>query len=257
MIEQTSQEKMSSDLHKGHRERLRQRFINTQGHGLNDHELLELLLFYTHSRINTNEIAHQLIDKYGSLREVVNATPEKICSVKGVGKQTAIFFEILTAVNRRIRMEKYFAKKPTFKTLSSVGEFLLEHYNGANREELYAMFLDSSMKLIDFRFIASGSSDGLCFDIKSFARTALDYNAEFVILSHNHPGGEAVPSSSDREKTALVEATLSAIGIGLLEHIIVSDVAYSPTMQSRVRGNRGDIHTLDANYERISRFYNE
>lgn len=257
MNRQKSPEKMPGDLHKGHRERLRQRFIDSNGRELADHELLELLLFYTHSQIDTNELAHRLIDKCGSLRDVINSSPEKIRSVSGAGKQTALFFEVLTAVNRRVRMQKYFSKKLTFNTLSSVGEFLLEHYNGANREELYAMFLDSSMRLIDFRFIASGSSDGLCFDIKSFARTALDCNAEFVILSHNHPAGQAVPSLSDREKTALVEAALSAIGIGLLEHIVVSDVAYTPTMQNRVRGGRGDPNSHDEGYERISKFYRE
>ncbi len=220
--------------HTGHRDRLRQRFLVNNGKDFSDHELLELLLFYVIPRMNTNEIAHRLIDEFGSLRNVCNADPARIEKVLGAGKATATFISILFTIRKRIDLERYDMDKFIANSLSKVGNFLVNYYKDKPYEEICVMFLDNSFKLLEFKSVSTGSVNSASVDIKSLVRHAVMLDSTNVIISHNHPYGNTSPSSYDRNLSFQLEAALRTVNISLVEHIIVSELAYSPTLHTRM-----------------------
>ena len=223
----------SAPLHSGHRQRMKQKFLLNCGREMADHELLELFLYYSIPRRDTNETAHQMIREMGSLKEVFSSPSDKLLSVEGVGNETLTLIRIIQAINKRINMQRY-ESRPRFNHLSSVGEYLVKYYRNTGNEQFCAMLLDNSMRIIDFVALESGTVNSVPFDARKLARVALVGDASRVIISHNHPSGVALPSAADHEITARAEAALSAIGISLVEHIIVGEMGYTPTMQARM-----------------------
>ncbi len=244
------------NLHAGHRDRMKIRFLKSNGSDLEDHELLEVLLYYVHSRVDTNRIAHELMDEFGSLRAVCNAPPDRLMSIEGVGEKTVIFLSLLSELRRRIRMESFSTKSFCADSLSAVGEYLISYYNGMQNEQLCAMLLDGSLGLIEFRAISNGSVNASSFDVRAFVRYAVCRDANYVILAHNHPSGICVPSSADLEVTSLAETALSAVKIELIEHIIVGSCSFVPTMQIRSNGLRFSAPGNKKDADMLKHFYN-
>ncbi len=239
------------NLHQGHRKRLRERFIESGGRDLTDHELLELLLFFVIPRLNTNETAHQLIREFGSLRGVCNADRERLERVTGVGSSVSLFFLLLFVIRKRIDMEKYTKKRFEADALSKVGNFFIDYFKGVMREELCVMLLDSSYKMIDCSSFSTGGTSSTGVDITAIARYALQNDARHVIIAHNHPAGSNAPSDNDRQINIDLEKALNAVGICFMEHIIVNELSYSPTMQMRLSSANANEMTKQYRY-----FYN-
>lgn len=220
-------------VHKGHRQRFRDRLHIGRGEDFSDHELLEMLLFYALPRVNTNELAHDLIDKFGSLRNVIYAEPDDIVRIDGAGEAVSTCLLLTSAIYKRINLERYDMSRFTADTLSKVGNFVVDYYKDKQHEELCAMLLNDSFKLIEFVSISSGSVNNSSIDIKSFARHALMKNATRVILAHNHPSGNTTPSIYDRQISIQLEAALRTLDIELVEHLIVNEVSYAPTLHMK------------------------
>ena len=234
ITEASSKNKPKKPLHSGHRERLKERFLLSNGKDFTDHELLELLLFYIIPRVNTNELAHSLINEFGSLQGVFDADPKFLEKVAGAGKNTSLFFALHDVIMNRIGMEDCKEKKFVADKLSKVGNYLCRYYKGSRCEEFCVMLLDNSLTLIDFATMSTGSVNSASVDVRKIARYALEKDASYVILSHNHPSGTVDESSEDRVVTLQIEAALRTLGISLIEHIIVNEVAYAPTMHKRL-----------------------
>lgn len=217
-------------VHAGHRERMKRRFLVNQGKDFNDHEMLEMLLFYVLPRENTNEVAHNLLNEFGSLRNVCNAEPSRIERVVGAGPATSLYLSLLFAIRKRIDLEKYDMDRFVASSTRVVGEFLMEYYRDKQYEEVCAMLLDNSLRLIEFKSLSTGSVNSSSFDVRSLARYALRIDATHVILSHNHPSGDTIPSLSDRDISLQLASALDAIGIILLDNIIVTGTSYKPMM---------------------------
>ena len=217
--------------HDGHRERLKQRYIKFGADALADHELLELLLFFSRPRIDTNGIAHALINDNEGFKNVFSADVDRLKMTVGVGDSSAILLSLIGDVHKRI-LENETQVGGSYTTLSQVGEFLCKHYSNEREEKLSVMFLDKNMKLISFATATRGNSHGTVFSHTEIARKALLKGASGVIISHNHPGGDPLPSSSDRNFTHLLEASLYAINIALIEHIIICENSFFPTMMT-------------------------
>ena len=217
--------------HDGHRERLRQRYLKFGPDSLDDHELLELLLYYSKPRVNTNVTAHALINENGSFESVFAAEADRLKTTCGVGDSSAILLSLVGAIHKRLS-ESPAPHAKFCGTLSSVGELLLNHYSTALVEELCVMLLDKSMNLMQIFTVSSGNKQSSVASHTEIAQKALLKGAAGVIIAHNHPGGDPLPSSSDRNFTHLLEASLYAINIALIEHIIVCNGSYMPTMMS-------------------------
>lgn len=222
----------SKSVHSGHRERTRTRFLVSAGHGFADHEILECLLFFSIPRVNTNEIAHRLLDVFGSLEGVFSADYEKLIAVKGCKQSTAFLIKLVGHIIMRINFSPYRDKK-NFKSIVEVGEFLIAYFKGLSEEHFAVMLFDSAMNLLEFCDMSKGGANGASADPVNVARLALNQNASVVIIAHNHLSGNTIPGSADKELTNKINASLSAIGVHLLDHVIVSGNAYSTTLHHR------------------------
>ncbi|MBQ4091509.1 MAG: RadC family protein [Clostridia bacterium] len=232
-MQQTDTNDVNACLHSGHRERMRERCEAQSARSFADHELLEALLFYSLPRVNTNEIAHRLLCEFGSLKAVINAPPERLVSLSGVGPVTAQHFQLVGELYRRIQRQK-FSSRIKLDTLSKLGEFAFAYFGGQSEESLCAIMLDGDLRLIDTVVLMSGSQCKAALDAAALARTAVIKGAKNVVLAHNHPGGVAEASMQDKAATVSAQRALAAVEIKLIEHLIVNELAYSPSMLYRM-----------------------
>lgn len=223
--------KESSEIsHDGHRERV---FDKVEAYGLgalNDHELLELYLFGSYRRRNTNDIAHALIDRFGSLKGVIDASQGELRSVKMVGRKSAIHINIVAEMMRRyLRINE---SKERFDSVGKVGSYFVNRFVGEGSERVYLLLLDNSMRFIDCSLVGEGSVNSVTFDKTRAFRTAFEHSASNVILAHNHPGGIAVPSEDDIRTNAILANGFGCLGINLVEHFVIADDRYTPIMRN-------------------------
>ena len=221
-------EEAKTNLHAGHRQKLRDRFIHDKGfENFEDHQILELLLFYANARKDTNPIAHRLLDEFGSLKGVFEARPEQLKKVPDVGDQAATLISMvvpLTRVWHRCAMET-----PTRIGNSREAEqYCLSILAGERTERFYVVSLNAQCNVLGRRKISEGSLSEVSAYPRMVMETALNYNAHSVLLCHNHPGGTCAPSAEDISSTVQLQWLLSGVGILVLDHIIVaSDRTYS------------------------------
>ena len=208
-------------IHDGHREKMRRRFLETGLAGFADHEALELLLFYAIPRRDTNALAHQLLERYGSLETVLAAPVEDLQKVKGMGESAALLLRLVPMLTERSRR-----KEDTLVILNSTekaGNYMLHRFDGKKNELVYELCLDRKGKLLASKLLTEGDVNGAELNIRKLVGNALMTNASAVILSHNHPSGVALPSSEDFTTTDRVRTALESVGVQLVDHIIVAD----------------------------------
>lgn len=207
--------------HAGHRERLRNKFL-TAPESLEEHEVLELLLFYSIPRINTNEIAHALINRFGSLKGVLDANLNSLMGVNDVGKKTAIYLRVISETLARYERSE-FDRGLTLSSYSEFGDYLRSLFLGTENEMTYLLLFDSSNRLLICERISEGYSCGNSISLRDITLLALSNNAAGVALAHNHPRGKASPSGDDIITTNRLKTVLDSMGITLIDHFIVSD----------------------------------
>ena len=223
-----------SSPHQGHRERMRERLVATSPSGFADHELLEMLLYYTNARRDTNEIAHSLIEAFGSIEGVLDADRDRLLSVFGVGEQSALLFALVGELSRRYLTEKMTDTKGGRQMLDTpdrLAAFLAPRFVGATKEMALALLLDNSMLPLDCFPVGEGTVSGVTLSARVIAERAYTKHAAAVVLAHNHPGGVAVPSSDDVNATQRIKEALELLGIPLIEHFVFSDRAFAPILQ--------------------------
>ena len=220
------------NLHEGHRKRMKERFIKS---GLDDfapHNILELLLFYSIPRGDTNPVAHRLIDTFGSLSGVFDATPEELAKVDGVGENSAILISMIPQIAR-----KYLEDKADTANIvggcSDIGAFLLPKFVGRTNEALMMVSIDNKNKIISCSVVAEGTVDSAKVSRRKIMEEAMKVKATRVILAHNHPCGVAVPSSEDVVMTKEIGRLFAQVGIELVDHIIVANDDYVSMAASR------------------------
>lgn len=206
-------------VHDKHRERVRRRF-DEAGDKFEDYQLLELLLFYSIPRIDTNPIAHELINRFGSLRAVLDASPEQLTCVKGVGASSATLIKLVrSAAAAYLRGDE----EPCAPASSeSIGRMLVPRFLGLREERMYLICLNGAGKVTGDCEISRGGASGLNFDFRAVVESAISRGASSVILAHNHPSGIALPSEADVITTRNLKNLLRMLNITLADHIIVS-----------------------------------
>lgn len=191
-----------------------------------DHNLLELLLFYSIPRKDTNEIAHRLIDTFGSLNGVFDAPYERLMEVEGVGESSALLLSIVPGICRRYVEGMTDKKKLNLSTPESAGEYVVKKYYGCKTEIFYMLCLDAVGNLINCCKLSEGTKGTVIVDKRIMLEVALRNNADKVVFVHNHPNGIAAPSRDDLEMTCDLSAVLSTVGIRLADHFIVAGDEY-------------------------------
>ena len=219
---------MADTIHAGHREKMRDRFIREKGfENYEDHQIMELLLFYANARGDTNPLAHQLLEEFGSLKGVLEARPEQLMTVKGIGKQQAVLISMvvpLTRVWHRCAM----TVPDRIGNSREAENYCLSILAGERTERFYVISLNAKCNVLGRRKISEGSLSEVSAYPRMVMETALNYNAHSVLLCHNHPGGTCAPSPEDIASTIQLQQLLNGVGIMLLDHIIVAnDSTYS------------------------------
>ncbi|MEI6415028.1 MAG: DNA repair protein RadC [Pseudomonadota bacterium] len=215
-------------MHQGHRERLRARFLEEGLDGFEDHQVLELLLFQAIPRSDTNPIAHQLMQRFGTLSAVLEADPKDLASVTGVGDRVAAFISLIPQITRRYFHDRVKRDKPRLASAEMVTAYLVPLMAGRPEEVFYVLCLDSQCRVLYPALIGEGTVKEAHIHPRHVVEAALRHRAASVILAHNHPGGTPRPSTADHQITVLLVQALGAIGIPVLDHLVVAgEQAYS------------------------------
>ncbi len=242
--------------HSGHRARMRKRFLTSGLDGFAPHEVLEFLLFYTNPRRNTNDIAHDLINKFGSLPAVLEASYDELKKVEHVNDITASYITFLPALFRRYVREKEVLPE-AFDTLSKLSRFCKSLFIGVKVEEAYILLFDNAMHLLEFQLLASGTVNGVPILTRKIAELALEKHAACVVITHNHPDGLPLPSDEDIATTQRISAALELFQIPLLEHLLVTDTTVTPLIYHHCESKRGAGTETFLNADFLHHFYDE
>lgn len=211
-------EASKDNLHKNHRKRMFARYDMTRFNGFEDHEVLEMLLFYVIKLKNTNDIAHSLLNRFGSLEGVLNAPPEKLMKIENIGRETARYLNMWgDAFNR-----SDYVKQPKLFRGKAAKEFLINLYKGKKREEMYMICLDPKDNILNCQMITNGSFERIGIDLGKAIKIALDYDSAQVVFVHNHPSGNAQPSPEDIAITSTLTSAMALVDIRMRDHIVVA-----------------------------------
>ena len=218
-------------IHKDHRQRLKQRFQREGLDNFDDLYILELLLFYCVPRRDTNEIAHNLLEQFGSLPRVMEAGQEEVKKVTGVGEGVATFFSLLQQLYRVWEIRRH-DDISIINSHEDIKKLMLARMDRQRNETVYLLCMDAKRKVLCLEKVGEGSVNSANVPIRRIVEVALAANATTVVLGHNHPGGLAFPSPEDINTTNYVAKALWAVEIDLADHIIVSDGEYISLAQS-------------------------
>ena len=209
-------------IHQGHRGRMREKFLD---HGLDafaDHQVLELLLCYAIPRRDVNPLAHALLNHFASITAVLEASPQDILEVEGIGENAMSLIRLVTEIGRRYQIDR--AKMSQFLSNTALmGQFVTPLFYGLTDEAVYMVCLDGKQKMTHYKKMAEGSVNSVNFNIRRVVETALKRKAVSVILAHNHPSGIAIPNVTDIATTEQLIEALATVSIRLADHIIVAD----------------------------------
>ena len=205
-----------------HRERVRKRFLQEGLEHFEQHNQLELLLFYAIPQRDTNGIAHDLIQRFGSISRVMDASVEELMTVDGIGERAAVLLKLVPALARSYTLD-HLGKVRTFQTDEELKEYLLALYTGCTKERVYLLLFDNRDTLLRTVQIGEGDLTAALFSTREIVQQVLLYSKTTkVILSHNHPVGLALPSHADQTATDEIQRALSSVEVTLYDHIIVS-----------------------------------
>ena len=219
-------------IHEGHRQRLKNRFRREGLDNFDELYVLELLLFYCIPRKDTNPIAHRLLDRFGSLTAVLEASPEELERVEGINISASTFLSLITQVGRYYQVRRA-EPGDILRTSDQCGNYLMPYFFGRDTETVFMLCLDAKCKVICCKKVGEGNVNSANIPIRRVVEMALSANATSVVLAHNHPSGLALPSADDVQTTLRVSAALETVEITLADHIVVCGDDYISMAQSQ------------------------
>lgn len=213
---------MAENSHKYHRKRLRKELlINDFPETVEPHKVIEALLFYGVPRKDTNPIAHELIDKFGSIYGILEADAYDLLQINGMTENSVTLIKLILPLMRRYQTDKY-KDKYKFCSIEEIGEFLKQRHSGYRDEVFMVTTFTTAGEKIGCDIINKGDMNTVSLSVKAVVKTVLKHNAPCVIISHNHNCGTAMPSKADIEMTQSLQYTLEQMGVRLLDHIIIA-----------------------------------
>ena len=217
--------------HDGHRQRLKNRYAESGLDSFEEHQVLELLLFYCVPRRDTNTLAHDLIQRFGSLSGVLETPRTELEKVEGMGPASAAFLTLIHDLDRYCKV--HCVDRPVIlNTIERCGEVLAPYFQGRRNEVVYLLCLDAKCKMLCCKEVGEGSVNSAAVPIRRVVEMALAAGATSVVLAHNHPSGVAVPSPEDAWTTRKLARALYAVEIQLVDHLVVADGDYVSLVQS-------------------------
>ncbi len=212
---------MAEGTHHRHRERLRKRYEHEGLSHFEPHEILELLLFYSIPLKDTNPIAHNLLDRFGSLSNVLEAPVDQLVKVEGVGRSSAVFLHMLPEVFREYEQSKY-RNKVVLGTNQEAARFAAAMFIGMTKEGFALISLDSNRMVLWHDIISYGTSNRAIVYPRDVVEAVLGHNIQNVIFAHNHPNGSLAASHEDKILTETLIDALRPLEVNVIDHIIVA-----------------------------------
>ena len=237
--------KDEQQLHTGHRKRMRERLLREGMDSLQDHEVLEILLFFAIPRQDTNKLAHRLLLRFHTLSGVFDAPFEELRRVEGVGETAALLLKSYPEVERRCRRDRKKSVKRLY-SYEEIMEYAQSWLAGRSREAILLVLTDAAGRVLFSGIIHEGSVGAAEIYFRELVRLASSYDAACAVLAHNHPSGDCLPSRDDLETTRLAADALSRVNVTLLDHVIV---AGDHTLSLALSGAMDDVFP-DAEAER-------
>ncbi len=223
---QKSPKKETINLHAGHRDRVKDNFIENGFQGFNEHQILELVLFYGYPRIDTNELAHKLINQFGGLNEVLNASIEDLIQSGGLTKNCAVLLKLFTNIIREYSQNE--SSDYVFNTTQRITTHFEGIYKGETEEKVYISVFDDELRLKKTVLITKGTIAFVPMQTRKIAYAVLNNNSSYAAIAHNHPNSSARPSDEDIIITNGILSVLRSLGVILLDHVIIgTDGSYS------------------------------
>lgn len=225
---------MAQSIHKDHRKRMKDRFLKQGLDGFTEYQALEFLLFFCIPQGDTNELAHRLIEHFGSLSQVLEAPVEELKKVNGIGEHSAILIQLMNQMARFYLVDRAKREK-VLPTIEDCARYLIPYFYGRMNETVFLLCLDAKCKALCCKVVGEGSINSAGISVRRIVETALREGATTVVLAHNHPSGIAIPSPEDIQTTRRVAAALQSVEIHLADHIVVADDDYVSMVQSGYR----------------------
>lgn len=218
-------------LHDGHRDRLRKRYMAEGLDHFTEVQVLELMLFYCIPRKDTNELAHRLLERFGSLSQVLDTRQEDLMQVEGIGENAALFLSLFPSVARYYDTNQA-SRVTVLKDVDECGKYLLGYFKNRINETVFLLCLDAKRKVLCCQMVGEGSVNSAGVPIRRVVEMALAANATTVVLAHNHPSGLALPSREDVMTTRRLAAALDGVDVILADHLVIADGDYVSMVQS-------------------------
>lgn len=204
----------------GHRQRLREKFLELGIDSFTDAEVLELLLALGTPRKDCKEPARAALAHFKSLPAVLEASPEELQNIKGIGPNNSFAVHFLHLVAQRY-LKNRLTDKQYLHSSKEVADFLVHSMGGLKREVFTVILLDSAHGIIDTRTIAEGSLNSNTIYPRELIKLAFENHAAALVIAHNHPSGSLAPSQADRKLTRNLFLACSFVNINLLDHLII------------------------------------
>ena len=210
----------NKNIHKGHRQRVKDKFFETGFTGFANHEKLELLLFYAIPQSDTNPLAHRLIETFKTPGAVFDASYDELMEVQGVGKSVAVLIKLIPELVKELVNYRFEGIK--LDDFPQSREYFATQFVGEKNEKVKVALLDDKLCLMRCVDVTEGVPGSVSMTVRKIAEIAYKYNCDRIILAHNHPNGSDTPSNADLNSTTAIHRSLDPIGIKLLDHIIVT-----------------------------------
>ncbi|WP_456385004.1 RadC family protein [Desulfolithobacter sp.] len=212
----------------GHRQRLRDKFLDLGIEAFSDAEIIEMLLTFGTPRTDCKRPARAALKEFGSLPAVLDAPRERLLRIKGIGPKNILALQFIQGVARRYLKQRIIGRN-YISSSGEVADYLIHSMRGLSREVFTVLYLDAALGIIDSEVLSEGTLTVNTVYPREVVRAALDRNAAALVIAHNHPSGNLKPSSQDDQLTRTLYLICSLMHIRLLDHLIVGheDQVYS------------------------------
>lgn len=209
---------------KGHRNRLKLRFLTQNSDDMDDTRLLELLLTYALPRKDTYPLAAELIVRFGDINGVFSADINELCSIDGIGQNTAILIKIVPTINRKCHLAA--KNRKVFKTSESIAENFCKLFFGMTSEKLVLMSFNSKMELLKVDWISEEKPNECFVDMRAIGKISLRHDVAHVALAHNHPSGSLQPSWEDLNLMVKLRDFFQVMSVDFIDMYIIHENNY-------------------------------
>lgn len=198
---------------------MKEMFLKNGFEGFSEHQILEMILFFGYPRIDTNEIAHNLIDRFGGLCGVFDASVDDLIAIGGISLNAAVLIKMIPLSMRTYNMSRI--EQSVFDNTDKLCELFKGCFPGDSKECFYVAAFDDDLHLVRNTVVCKGGPSAAPVDMRRLAEIVLHSGASLVAIAHNHPNGSCEPSDTDVMTTRRITAFLSSFGVRLLDHIVV------------------------------------